>query len=131
MRAVMVLMILTSVAQAKSKLPATRPADFRLEAGSGGGMVDRSNGLTVTATGCTYTYRNSGDEVRVSFQLTDTELDTLYAAVRDNAFDRIKTKKRERELDAAETRLRVYAKRKSYSYEGREVTDKSRASWDA
>ena len=72
-------------------MPAVMPADFKLEFSTGGGMLDRSSNLHLSAQGGTLEKRYDGTETKIEFTVSPDELNALYQVLRKYSFPRIRT----------------------------------------
>jgi hypothetical protein len=90
-------------------LPSYRPQDFAFEYSESGGMMPISTSLTCRAHTCRYQYQYMGRGEPVERTVTDSQLDTLYAAFRENAFQRITMTQHELVHDAGTTSVTLHA----------------------
>lgn len=75
-----------------SGLPDQRPADLKLYYHFDGGMVYHFEDLTLSADSCLYIVNEGGKKREKRFSLTPKEMEALYSILRDNRFDRIRSK---------------------------------------
>lgn len=75
-----------------SGLPDQRPADLKLYYHFDGGMVYHFEDLTLSADSCVYIINEGGKKIVKRFVLTPKEMEALYSIMKENRFDRIRSR---------------------------------------
>ncbi|MBN4071518.1 hypothetical protein JYT72_03290 [Crocinitomix catalasitica] len=68
------------------------PEEVEIIWSDGGGMMDLSTGIYISADSSSWNYRRSGNEKSIAFVTSEEELDELYQVILDNQFDKIRTR---------------------------------------
>jgi len=72
-----------------SRLPQKRPSDVQIGYSYDGGMMMYGEGISISEAGASQRIRNHLVEIEVQYQLSEAELDALYASFHDNKVDQI------------------------------------------
>ncbi|MCA9562774.1 MAG: hypothetical protein KC561_04750 [Myxococcales bacterium] len=109
------ILVLGSGLACASDLPSERPADFRAELHSDGGMLPRSHSFEVQADGvATFTLNWSGETYTLTRTLSAQDLDALYEAFRANRFDQIEVNEEREVYDRGGVSLVIWANGERY-----------------
>jgi len=69
--------------------PDISPSDLEITYSENGGMLNISERLFISKDSCFYEKNKYGNIARVDFNLSDSSLDSVYDAIRENKFDEI------------------------------------------
>ena len=112
-RLVFLLLLLLTVG-CGSQLPPDRPDDFRAGYDYDGGSLPYGEALSYSADGGRFRLFDHGVTVEILFQPDESQLDEIYAALRENSVDRIQSDAEEEVYDRGGVSLSVEAAGQEY-----------------
>ena len=115
----------------QSGLP-TSPEKVKIQWNEDGGMLNRAEYILISTDSCFWDFQRYGRNKQISFELSDQEIDELYAVFVENQFDKIECRKEDGVYDRGGVRIELKADEKYIDVDntgGSFVNDKWRKNW--